>query len=101
MLPWQDLKTLTELHIALSQAGQPHYLQHTYMYLLQDDLAGQINVIQAGLQQWRGFLAQLHSCNPVLLFLSVRQLHECVRCLAAAQTAGMHYSRPCDHMPSV
>ena len=84
----QALKTLTELHVALSHAGQPHYLRQTYMYSMQNDLDSRISVMQAELQQWKAFLAQLHTCNPALLFLSVRQLHTCTQYLAAAQTAG-------------
>ena len=84
----QALKTLTELHVALSRAGQPHYLQHTYMYSMQADIVGQISVMQAELRQWRTFLAQLQARHPALLFLSVRQLHACAQHLAAAQVAG-------------
>ena len=84
----QALKTLTELHDALSRAGHPYYLPHTYMYSMQADLGGQTHVMQAELQQWRAFLAQLQAHNPALLFLSVRQLHTCAQHLATAQAAG-------------
>lgn len=58
------------------------------MYPMQNDLNSRISVMQAELQQWKAFLAQLHTFNPALLFLSVRQLHTCTQYLAAAQTAG-------------